>query len=137
MGKTEDILILTNNGLLAEGERDNISYKDCELKNLLYSARNYLNKGHNLLTDPQPPNFNLFYSPVRSLIFTEDKQNISAVNLGLMEEKISNYLARLEEIKLDYNRVLEYERVDKWLLESAIAEIRKGGNKNELKIGQY
>ncbi|MFW6409968.1 MAG: hypothetical protein ACOCZR_02890, partial [Halanaerobiales bacterium] len=86
---------------------------------------------------PHPPNFNLFYSPVRSLIFTEDKKNISAVNLGLMEEKISNYLARLEEIKLDYNRVLEYERVDKWLLESAIAEIRKGGNKNELKIGQY
>lgn len=141
--KPAQVIIISNNRRLENpGEnlalrpKAKIFLRDCEIQNVLTEAEELIKTGHSMLADPLPPNYTLFSSPVRSLVFAGEKIELEQEQTEMMMRKLEAYRYRLERQKLDFERRAEYEKLDLWQLSNILQEIYRGGSYSAVKAEQ-
>ncbi len=144
------VVVLTNNRSIGEkdaleemvsGSELKIFARDCEIRNLILEAEEMVNEGHELVTDPLPPNYALMSAPVRSMLFSAGSKDCRSESQTEkkrqnMLKKLQEYRCRLQEILIDGERRQEYEKVDIWQLQAALQELARGGIYSEFTAEQ-
>lgn len=117
-------MILTNNKKI--GEKNDLVFVDGHQMEVLMEARNYLHKGHMLISSPLAASGRMHFSPVRSLILSDEKyEALHSDGIGILENAILNLSKFLLKHGVDEKNRDDYEVIDKELLEEALKEIKR------------
>ncbi len=117
--------ILTNNPSVAE-KYENVLFIDGTVEDVLIKTRNLVQEGERLVTHPLPASIRMMYTPFRSIVLEHQKKRGCSDfhQLEIAEESIAKYRKIIEYRNVDMRNEKDYEKVDLWLLESALHEMK-------------
>lgn len=122
------MLIITNNSKVKnhyEATYD-VLFIDGTYRDVLVSARDYIHKGHRLLTHPLSGSVKPGETPYKSLIITEESGNLDFPSLELIEqalavwEKFSSSCRFRQATEYTESILSDFREVDFTLLQSAL-----------------
>ena len=117
-------ILVTNNDSIISLDYKNIAieYYDCSLVDVLIKARDYIHKGHKLLSHPLSSSLKPNETPYKSiLIGGETNLNIDCFSVGVIESSIEAVKKFPQSSKsLNQNILSDFKLVDKTVIESAI-----------------
>lgn len=131
-------MILTNN--LKLRDHPETAWVNGEQSDVLLAARDLIHKGHRLLTSPLAASGRMHFSPVRSIVLsdeaspTNDTASVLAIENGINQHKTT-----ISVHAVDHRNISGYEIIDYELLIQALNEINEldaryeqtGGNQFE------
>ena len=120
-------MILTNNILIKDNHIN--QWVDGDQGDVLYSARDLVHKGHKLITSPLAASGRMYYSPVRTIVLTDDSGDIDLDSVNAVESAIIKYTTALGKHTVDYRNLVDYQIIDNELLTEALKEIERLGIK--------
>jgi hypothetical protein len=84
------IKILTNNSAVYEKYKDtyNVQFEYCSYRDMLYLARDYIHKGHELLTHPLSGSVKPNETPYKTIIIDENAKALNLDSLKTIENSI-------------------------------------------------
>lgn len=84
------IMILTNNSAVYEKYKGmyNVEFKYCSYRELLSLARDYVHKGHELLTHPLSGSVKPNETPFKTILIDEDVRDVHMNSLRTIENSI-------------------------------------------------
>ena len=118
-----DILV-TNNILVKTNyeSRFKVDYSDCSLQEVLTLVRNYVHKGHILLTHPLSGSVKPNETPYKSVLVSGEKGKVDLQSVQIAEESI--FAAKKFAYRHIQERYLpDLREVDFTLISSAIANL--------------
>lgn len=116
-------MILTNNIKLKDHE--NAVWVDGDQGDVLVSARDLIHKGHRLLTSPLAASGRMHFSPVRSIVLTDDTCENDPTSVVAIENGINQYKTTISKHAVDHRNKSGYEIIDYELLIQALNEINE------------
>lgn len=117
-------IILTNNPKVSDSFKNSIFVNGSYLE-LLYEVRNYIHKGHSLITYPLNASIRMIFSPFRSIMISKKQGEIIEDSILIIEESILKYISTVGNRNSDYRNVEDYKIMDYELLLSAVAESKR------------
>ncbi len=112
--------IITNNPLVYD-KYQNVELIDGDFRDVLTAARDYIHTGHTLKTHPLPASIKMLYSPFRTLILDDSKDDGNSVLI--MESAIEKFDITMGNKNTDYSNANDYKLIDFILTQNAIKEI--------------
>lgn len=130
-------MILTNNSMVDES-LNRIMIEGDQL-DVLKTARDLVHKGHHLLTSPLAASGRMHFSPVRSILLSDEPSEDNTESLLAIENSLILLETSLASHTVDYKNKEDYEFIDNELLTVALNEINElearyqqiGGNQFE------
>ncbi len=117
-------MIITNNDWVLKkyGDKFNIVYVDGTFKDVLITVRDKLHLGHELLTHPLGGSVKPSETPYKSILISDEKNNINFNSVYMIENAIITYHKfNKEKLKyLDEKRIEDLKLIDLTVLESAL-----------------
>jgi len=117
-------MIITNNDWVLKkyGDKFNIVYVDGTFKDVLITVRDKLHLGHELLTHPLGGSVKPSETPYKSILISDEKNNINFNSVYMIENAIITYdKFNKEKLKyLDEKRIEDLKLIDLTVLESAL-----------------
>lgn len=117
-------MIITNNDWVFKkyGDKFNIVYVDGTFKDVLITVRDKLHLGHELLTHPLGGSVKPSETPYKSILISDEKNNINFNSVYMIENAIITYdKFNKEKLKyLDEKRIEDLKLIDLTVLESAL-----------------
>ncbi len=114
-------MILTNNSKLRDHPEAN--WVEGEQMDVLLTARNLIQKGHKLLTSPLAASGRMHFSPVRSIIVSDETGAADPESVMLIEDGLTMLTTALSKHVVDHRNLEGYEVIDHELLTVALREI--------------
>ena len=114
-------MILTNNMKLRE--HPETVWVDGDQSDVLVTARDLIHKGHRLLTSPLAASGRMHFSPVRSIVLTDETTANDEASILAIENGITQHQTTISMHAVDYRNLGGYEIIDYELLKQALNEI--------------
>lgn len=115
--------IITNNPTVNR-KYENVIYIAGTVEDVLIRTRNLVQEGTNLITHPLPASIRMMFTPYRSIILSNIKDNMhNFQQLEIVEDSITKYREIIKYRNVDLKNNDDYENLDEWLLKSALNEI--------------
>ncbi|UUM10819.1 GrdX family protein [Clostridiaceae bacterium HFYG-1003] len=130
-------MILTNNILLRE--QNTVLWVEGDQVDVLKKARDLIHRGHRLLTSPLAASGRMHFSPVRSILLTDEAEQPEEDSILAIENSLQLLETSLAVHRVDYKNKDDYGFIDNELLTQALNEINElnaryqqiGGNQFE------
>ncbi|MFZ2256763.1 MAG: GrdX family protein [Clostridiaceae bacterium] len=130
-------MILTNNVKLRE--HPDTVWVDGDQSQVLLKARDLIHQGHHLLTSPLAASGRMHFSPVRSIVLTDETTANDPASVLAIENGITQHQTTISLHSVDHRNLAGYEIIDYELLVQALNEINElearyektGGNQFE------
>lgn len=116
-------MILTNNKIIKE--KYNNSWVEGDQRSVLYKARDLIHKGHKLITSPLAASGRMHYSPIRTIILSEEPGDIDLMSVEAIESGIIKLETALGRHSVDHRNFEDYQIIDFELFEGALKEIER------------
>ncbi len=117
-------MILTNNSKLRE-HSDAVVWVNGDQGDVLVTARDLIHKGHKLLTSPLAASGRMHFSPVRSIVLSDNPEKQDAASVLAIENGINQYKTTISKHAVDHRNLAGYEIIDYELLTQALNEINE------------
>lgn len=114
-------MIVTNNKLVFQEFES--EFVEGTMLDVLKKVRNYLHEGRELITSPIAASGRMHFSPVRSVIVSDEKKEINEAHISIVESAIININKALRIHFIDVQNEYDYQIIDYELLKSALDEI--------------
>lgn len=114
-------MILTNNEKLRD--HPEVYWVEGEQREVLLKAKDLIQKGHKLLTSPLAASGRMHFSPVRSLIVSDEATTTDPESVILIENGLELLSKALLKHVVDHRNLKGYEIIDYELLTVALNEI--------------
>ncbi len=114
-------MILTNNSKLRD--HPEAHWVEGEQNDVLLKARDLIQKGHKLLTSPLAASGRMHFSPVRSIIVSDETGAADPESVMLIEDGLAMLKTALSKHVVDHRNLEGYEVIDYELLTVALNEI--------------
>ncbi|NLY36803.1 MAG: hypothetical protein GX046_06160 [Tissierellia bacterium] len=112
-------ILLTNNSRLAE--EAGAKMVSGSFRDVLLAARDYVYVGHALITHPLFASAGMMFSPIRSILISEEKTKDS-IHAEMIANAISDYDKMISLRGTDEKNRKDYERIDEELYRVALEE---------------
>lgn len=112
---------MTNNELF-EDASDEMSFVDGCALDVLHRTRDYVHRGHSLISSPVGASIRMLMSPIRSVIISKSSGELDEYSLSQIETAIEKYHMITENRGEDFKNADDYRIIDKELTMAAIAE---------------
>lgn len=116
-------MILTNNSMFGD-DPDVVRIEGDQLA-VLKKARDMIHKGHHLLTSPLAASGRMHFSPVRSILISDEPGGDNQESLLAIENSLILLETSLATHTVDYKNLKDYEFIDNELLTQALYEIKE------------
>jgi hypothetical protein len=116
-------LIITNNQRVAENHQDAI-YINGDMNELYQKVRDFVYIGHKLHTHPLSASIGMLYSPVKSVILSEDI-HFDQRSMKIISESIQKYNILIGKRQPKISRQSDYELLDLELTNTALGELKR------------
>ena len=116
-----DYLIVSNNLRVKDNYMD-VLFIDGGFEDVLIKVRDFVHSGYELVSHPLGASIRMLYSPYRSILISDKKENLNPIYLETIENSIENYRKHMQLRKPDITNSNDYSLIDSELLESAIKE---------------
>ncbi len=116
-----DYLIVSNNLRVKDNYMD-VLFIDGGFEDVLIKVRDFVHSGYELVSHPLGASIRMLYSPYRSILISDKKENLNPIYLETIENSIENYRKHMQLRKPDITNSNDYSIIDSELLESAIKE---------------
>lgn len=123
-------MILTNNDLIDNENR--VVFIEGFTRDVLLQARDLIHKGHTLLTSPLAASGKMNYSPIRSIVLSDNPDGNNSESILLIENAVARINKILKTRNFDYENIDGYKLIDSELLFSALDEIDLINKKTEV-----
>ncbi|MGX7109558.1 GrdX family protein [Facklamia miroungae] len=120
-------MILTNN--LTVNESGNKILVEGDQLDVLKKARDFIHKGHYLITSPLAASGRMHFSPVRSILISDKPEGDNTQSLLAIENSIELLQNSLAMHTVDYKNKEDYEFIDYELLKVALHEVNELENR--------
>ncbi len=122
-------IVVTNNNSLIESEKDfsdviDYVFVDGNFLDVLVKVRDLIHMGHKLISHPLGASIRIMFSPVRSILLSDEKYDADILSMEVIESSIDKYKATMENRNIDFRNKDDYEFIDIELLKSALDEAR-------------
>lgn len=122
-------IVVTNNNSLIESEEDfsdviDYVFIEGNFLDVLVIVRNLIHMGHKLISHPLGASIRIMFSPVRSILLSDEKYDLDILSMEVIESSIDKYKATMENRNIDFRNKEDYEFIDIELLKSALDEAR-------------
>lgn len=122
-------IVVTNNNSLIESEKDfsdviDYVFVDGNFLDVLVKVRDLIHMGHKLISHPLGASIRIMFSPVRSILLSDEKYDADILFMEVIESSIDKYKATMENRNIDFRNKDDYEFIDIELLKSALDEAR-------------
>lgn len=118
-----DYKIVTNNPTVKNNYKE-VIFVEGGFECVLFKVRDLVHKGYRLINHPLGASSRMFLSPYRSIIIGEKLQEISNVEVEMIENSIETYKKNMNIRKPDTVNKEDYALIDSELLKSALEEFR-------------
>ncbi len=112
--------LITNNKIAAKHYSNHI-FVNGDFKDVLIKTRDYIHKGYKLETSPLPASIRMLFSPIRTIIISDNRATEESVLL--IEKSIEKYDTTMGKRKPDYKNTDDYSLLDLNLIKNAIREL--------------
>lgn len=119
--------IVTNNPDV-KAQYSDVIYLEGSFEDVLLRTRDLVHAGYELINHPLGASIRMLFSPYRSIIIGNKKQNINDMHVEAIENSIENYKKHMEVRKPDTENSTDYAFIDKELLKSALEEHKRFSN---------
>lgn len=119
-----DYTCITNNNLMKETDA-NIIFVDGSAMDVLLKTRDYIHRGHHLISSPVGASIRMLLSPVKSVLISSEVQSQDEYSLLQMEAAIEKYQMITANRGADIKNCSDYRKVDYELTRSAINEANR------------
>lgn len=116
-----DYQIVTNNPQVRD-KYDNVLFVEGSFKDVLIKVRDMIYSGYDLITHPLGASLRMLFSPYRSILIGNNKNNINEYFVTTIESSIETYDKHMEVRCPDTKNEKDYAFIDSELLQSSIAE---------------
>lgn len=99
-----------------------VLFIDGGFEDVLIKVRDFVHSGYELVSHPLGASIRMLYSPYRSILISDKKENLNPIYLETIENSIENYRKHMQLRKPDITNSNDYSIIDSELLESAIKE---------------
>lgn len=116
--------LITNNFLAKNrllGAFD-VQYIDASYLDVLILARDYIHKGHRLLTHPLSGSVKPKETPYKSIVISSYTENLHLQSLSIIEESIACY-QRFNDRNIPESALKDFMEIDCSLIESALCRL--------------
>ncbi|MFB0918464.1 MAG: GrdX family protein, partial [Clostridiaceae bacterium] len=96
-------MILTNNMIIKD--KYNNSWVEGDQKTVLYKARDLIHKGHRLITSPLAASGRMHYSPVRTIILSDEPGEVDLMSIEAIESGILKLETALGRHTVDHRNL--------------------------------
>lgn len=114
--------IVTNNPVIKE-EFDNVHFIDGSFLDVLIKVRDMVHRGYVLVSHPLGASVRMLFSPYRSIIIGEKKDEVNLFSLEIIEASIINYQKNMEKRNPDTENAKDYSLTDRELLLSTLSSL--------------
>lgn len=120
-------IVVTNNNSLIESEKDfseviDYVFVDGNFLDVLVKVRDLVHMGHKLISHPLGASIRIMFSPVRSILLSDEKYEPDILSMEVIESSTEKYKATMQNRNIDFRNKKDYEFIDIELLKSAINE---------------
>ncbi|MDO5707657.1 MAG: GrdX family protein [Andreesenia angusta] len=120
------VIIISNNRNLKE---ENIfecefEYVDGDFIDVLYKVRDKVQLGYKLISHPLGASIRMFFSPVKSIVVSDNNCQLDLRSISIIESSIEKYKNTMQNRNIDYSNEDDYEKIDIELLKAVFKEIK-------------
>lgn len=112
-------LIVTNNTQIDTGNL-NVKQVDGDFRDVLVEVRDLIHLGWRPVTHPLPASIRMMYSPVRSVVLSQDTHKESYF---IIDQAMDLYGRTMGIREPDYDNLVDYQLLDQELLKSSLADL--------------
>ncbi len=113
--------IITNNRLVNKNYKNTI-FVYGDFRDVLIKTRDYLHRGYKLETSPLPASIRMLFSPIRTIIISDNVPKTED-SILILEQSIEKYDITMGKRKPDYHNEEDYVLLDFNLMKIAIKEL--------------
>lgn len=111
--------ILTNNPRV-KSNYENTIFIQGTYEDVLIKARNMAHEGYEIISHPIGASIRMLYSPYRSIIIGEQKEQLNPYHIEVIESSMMNYKNIMKDRKEDVDNAKDYSVIDEELLKASI-----------------
>lgn len=119
--------IITNNPSI-KNNYNSIDFIDGSFEDVLLKVRDLVHAGYELISHPLGASLRMFFSPYRSIIVSDETQEINEMHIQAIENSIENYRKHMKERNPDVVNKEDYALIDGELLKSSMEEYKRLNN---------
>ncbi|MEG0132560.1 MAG: GrdX family protein [Clostridium sp.] len=113
--------IVTNNPKV-KGTYSDVVFVEGSFEDVLVKSRDFVHLGHKLINHPLGASLRMLFSPYRSIIIGDMRENTEDIHLEIIENSIENYRKHMAVRLPDIKNSEDYELIDSELLKSSLDE---------------
>lgn len=121
-------IIVTNNKIISE-DFDNVFFIEGSFEDVLIKVRDLVHQGVELISHPLGASIRMLFSPYRSIILGEKKDEINIYHIETIENSIINYRNINEGRNIDMKNAQDYALIDAELLKASLKAFEETNNK--------
>lgn len=118
---SNEYIVISNNQKVLE-KFENAIKVDGEFIDVLNTTREFIEKGHKIISYPLAASIRMIYSPVRSILISPKLESIDELSIEIIEKGIEKYRITMGQREVDRKNIKDYQLVDYDLIVSAIQE---------------
>ena len=105
-------------------EYDNCLFVEGSFLDVLIKVRDLVHEGVELVSHPLGASIRMLFSPYRSIVVGEEKEEINDLYVEIIENSIMNYKKHMDMRKVDKENSYSYALIDKELLSSTLKNFK-------------
>lgn len=117
-------ILITNNDRMNDFEGEKI-FVNGSAWDVLVQTRDYIHKGHRLISSPIGASIRMLLSPIKSIIISSDVEPQDEYSLQQIETALEKFRMITNNRGEDIKNSSDYKEVDRELILAAIDEARK------------